>query len=91
LSVSGATFPNPTLVMHVMVKYRAVTYIVCRGGPSINSARKLELPAFDKENGCFFCEIENSIFVEYKEQFNRTKREEEIKVHFLSRQENGMY
>lgn len=33
LSVSDATFPNPTLVIHDMVKYNAVTYMVFRGGP----------------------------------------------------------
>lgn len=37
LSVSAATFPNPTLVMHVIVKYNAVTYIVFRLGPFISS------------------------------------------------------
>lgn len=37
LSVSAATFPNPTDVMHVMVKYSAVTYMVFLDGPFISS------------------------------------------------------
>lgn len=37
LSVSAATLPNPTDVMHVIVKYSAVTYIVFLEGPFINS------------------------------------------------------
>lgn len=37
LSVSAATFPKPTEVMHVIVKYNAVTYIVFLDGPFINS------------------------------------------------------
>lgn len=37
LSVSAATFPNPTEVIHVIVKYNAVTYIVFLDGPFINS------------------------------------------------------
>jgi len=37
LSVSEATFPNPTLVIHDMVKYRAVTYMVFLGGPCTSS------------------------------------------------------
>uniref|UniRef100_A0A224Y3K0 Putative secreted protein n=1 Tax=Panstrongylus lignarius TaxID=156445 RepID=A0A224Y3K0_9HEMI len=37
LSVSAATLPNPTLVIQVIVKYRAVTYMVFLEGPFINS------------------------------------------------------
>lgn len=37
LSVSAATLPKPTLVMHVIVKYNAVTYIVFLLGPFVNS------------------------------------------------------
>lgn len=37
LSVSEATLPNPTLVMHDMVKYSAVTYMVFLGGPCTSS------------------------------------------------------
>jgi len=43
LSVSGATLPNPTLVMQVIVKYKAVTYMVLRGGPAANSCLKVPL------------------------------------------------
>lgn len=41
LSVSAATFPNPTEVMQVMVKYRAVTYIVRLEGPAMSSGAVL--------------------------------------------------
>lgn len=41
LSVSAATFPKPTLVMQVMVKQRAVTYIVLRLGPLTSSGELL--------------------------------------------------
>ena len=41
LSVSAATLPKPTLVMHVMVKYNAVTYIVLRAGPLTSSGMLL--------------------------------------------------
>lgn len=37
LSVSAATLPNPTEVMQVMVKYKAVTYIVRLDGPATSS------------------------------------------------------
>lgn len=37
LSVSDATLPKPTLVMHDMVKYSAVTYMVFLEGPFISS------------------------------------------------------
>ncbi len=37
LSVSAATLPNPTEVMQVIVQYKAVTYIVLRLGPPMNS------------------------------------------------------
>ena len=37
LSVSGATFPNPMLVMQVIVKYSDVIYIVERSGPPSSS------------------------------------------------------
>lgn len=37
LSVSAATFPNPTEVMQVIVKYNAVTYIVFLEGPLTSS------------------------------------------------------
>ena len=37
LSVSAATLPKPTLVMQVMVKYKAVTYMVFLLGPFNNS------------------------------------------------------
>lgn len=39
LSVSAATLPNPTDVIHVIVKYNAVTYIVLRDGPFISSGK----------------------------------------------------
>lgn len=44
LSVSAATLPKPTDVMHVMVKYNAVTYIVFRDGPFTSSGK---LVSFD--------------------------------------------
>lgn len=37
LSVSEATLPKPTLVIHDMVKYSAVTYMVFLGGPCTSS------------------------------------------------------
>lgn len=37
LSVSAATLPNPTDVIHVIVKYSAVTYIVFLEGPFMSS------------------------------------------------------
>ena len=54
LSVSGATFPKPTLVMQVIVKYKAVTYIVLRGGPEASSCRKapLGVPVILTLKGC---------------------------------------
>lgn len=39
LSVSAATLPKPTDVIHVIVKYNAVTYIVFREGPLISSGK----------------------------------------------------
>ena len=33
LSVSAATLPKPIEVIHVIVKYSAVMYIECTGGP----------------------------------------------------------
>lgn len=46
LSVSAATLPNPTLVIHVIVKYSAVTYMVFLDGPFISSGGELE--SFDQ-------------------------------------------
>lgn len=37
LSVSAATLPKPTLVIQVIVKYKAVTYIVFLLGPLVSS------------------------------------------------------
>ena len=42
LSVSAATFPKPMEVIHVMVKYNAVRYMLLIGGPpSIRGSREL--------------------------------------------------
>lgn len=42
LSVSAATLPNPTEVIQVMVKYKAVTYMVFLDGPLISSGVLLD-------------------------------------------------
>jgi len=42
LSVSAATLPNPTEVIQVMVKYKAVTYMVFLEGPLISSGVLLD-------------------------------------------------
>lgn len=46
LSVSGATLPKPTLVIQVIVKYKAVTYIVLLDGPFVSS---VVVPLFIQE------------------------------------------
>ena len=61
LSVSGETFPKPTDVMQVMVKYRADMYIVHLVGPPWSSRGNVILEVIGWKGACRVMSIRSFI------------------------------